>query len=102
MSELEDGFAGERYRFPVGQTIKIPIDAARHIFAYGVSDRLSCVIRLGWTLTANDLPQAYARLEKFQISKDDPGICHSLSPVVETRVPLPPKGAGGKRPSLNA
>lgn len=33
--EHEDGFDGVRYKFPVGESVCIPVNAARHMFAYG-------------------------------------------------------------------
>jgi len=89
--ELEDGFAGVRYRFPVGEPVEIPVEAARHIFGYGEEDREPFLVRLGWIETRKDLPKGLKRLDRFEISEANH---HALSPVV-SRVPLPDRRRGG-------
>lgn len=95
--ELEDGFAGVRYRFPVGEPVEIPVEAARHIFGYGEEDREPFLVRLGWIETRNDLPKGLKRLNKFEITEPNP-THNALSPVV-TRVPLPDRRRGGGKAS---
>lgn len=93
--ELEDGYAGTRYKFAPGKTVEIPVEAAKHIFGHGDEDKEPYLIRLGWTVTRNDLPDARARLAKFDILDTAPTKHHSLSPVVQ-QVPLPARRGGGK------
>jgi hypothetical protein len=92
--DFEDMVNGEVFKFPPKVPVTVPALVAHHIFGFGETDKEPWVIRLGWTLTRKDLPEALARLAKFKI--DDPeGTRHSLSPVVE-RVPLDsPKGTSG-------
>ena len=92
---LEDGYAGTRYTFARGNTVEIPVDAARHIFGHGDDNKEPYLIRLGWTVTRNDLPEAIERLSKFEILEAAPMKHHSLSPVVQ-QVPLPARRGGGK------
>lgn len=92
--DFEAGWDGVRYTFPVGKTVEIPYVAAAMIFGHHQEDKEPTLVRHGWIITHNDLPEGLKRLAKFKI--EDDGTRHSLSPVVE-RVPLQsPKGAGGK------
>ena len=36
---LRDGFGGVFYDFPVGKTVEIPEEVARHVFGYGDDDK---------------------------------------------------------------
>ena len=92
---FEDMVNGEVFKFPPRVPVTVPAHVAHHIFGYGETDKEPWVVRLGWTLTRKDLPDALARLAKFKIDGGEENN-HSLSPVVE-RVPLSdPKGSGGK------
>lgn len=91
---LVDYFDGQEFEFPPGKTVTVPSNVARHIFGYGDADKEPHVVRLGWTITRKDLPEALHRLSKFKF--DPPETRPSLSPGAE-RVPLnSPKGDGGK------
>jgi hypothetical protein len=88
-------YAFKPYDFPVGQTVEIPEEAARHLFGYGEQNKEPHMIRLGLVNTNLDIPNGYKILSKFLISDEPPRKNHSLSPVVE-RVPLPSaKKVGG-------
>jgi hypothetical protein len=93
--DFEDMYAGNSYKFPAYVPVEVPEEAARHIFGYGEENRLQHLIRLGWTMTANDVKDGMKKLDKFVITKEKPEVDHSLSPVV-TRVPLSAQ-RGGKR-----
>jgi hypothetical protein len=96
---IKDGFNGGFYEFAPGTETEIPDEAAAHIFGYGRQDKYQFVVRLGWTKTTNDLPEAYARLEKFVISDHPTQTHHFTSPVVD-QVPLPPVKRGRERVQL--
>jgi hypothetical protein len=81
--------------FPVGDCVKISLEAARHIFGYQHENKEPFMASLGFTTTTNDIPEGLKYLAKFEISEEEPQKNHSLSPVVE-RVPLPQKRGGGK------
>lgn len=85
--------AGREVRFPVGETVEIPAAEARHIFGWGKENRTDNVVFLGLARTANDMPEGFKILDKFQISEQSPAQNHSLSPVVE-QVPFPQRGRG--------
>jgi len=91
----KDGYAGVFYVFEPAKTIEIPVEAARHIFGYGVDNKEPYLARLGWMITSNDLDKALENLSKWELSTEPPKKNQSLSPLVE-RVPLPVKKAGGK------
>lgn len=44
----EDRFNGHPYVFPKGEKVLIPIEAARHMFGFGASDKTEALVRLGW------------------------------------------------------
>lgn len=81
-------YAFQVYEFPVGETIEIPEEAARHIFGYGEHNKESHLTRLGLARTNLDIPEGLKILSKFLITDEAPRQNRSLSPAVE-RVPLP-------------
>jgi hypothetical protein len=97
---LKDGFAGVFYVFEIGKTVEIPIEAAQHIFGYGIENKEPYLARLGWTRTTNDLDEGYARLSKWALTTYPPRKNQSLSPLVDL-VPLPSeRKVGGKIPAV--
>ena len=36
--KVVDKFAGQQYKFPAGETVTIPAEAAEHIFGYGLDE----------------------------------------------------------------
>jgi hypothetical protein len=98
---LKDGYNGEFYEFAPGTEIEVPDYIATHVFGYGRDDKFEYLVRLGWTVTHNDLPKANERLSKFVIS-DHPTKNHHLpSPVVD-QVPPPPSKRGRERVQLRS
>lgn len=96
-AELNAGWAGAQYAFKPNAPVEIPIEAAQGIFGYGLDDKFEFVVRLGWTISSNDLPQAYERLAKFEISADRPTIYRASSPAVDqTPVPVITRRERGK------
>ena len=83
------------YVFPKGKTVKLSINAARHIFGYGEQDKVPYMANLGIIQTTNDIPEGLKILSKFDMYQEEPVMNDSLSPVVE-QVPLPHKRGGGK------
>ena len=55
-------FHGEEYEFRPGQAINLPIDACRHIFAFGEDDKSRALHRLGWLTLTNDMEAAMEKL----------------------------------------
>jgi hypothetical protein len=58
-------FHGDEYEWSPGEEIKMSEDAARHIFGYGLKDKLPAFQRNGWLNSVHTLKDAYARLSKF-------------------------------------
>jgi hypothetical protein len=99
---LHDGYCGVFYDFKVGETLEIPVEAARHIFGYGDDDKQPYLARLGWARTSNDIPEGLKRLDQWSFSDSKPEKNQLLTPLVE-RVPLPSsRKAGGKVLSVAA
>lgn len=84
------------YTFPVGESIQVPLEAARHIFGYQHEDKEPFMAQLAIIKTRAEVPDGLKILQKILITDELPKKGHSLSPVVE-KVPLPPsKEVGGK------
>ena len=84
------------YTFPVGETVEIPLEGARHIFGYQHEDKEPFMAQLAIIKTKAEVPDGLKILSKILITDQPPKKGHSLSPVVE-KVPLPPSvEAGGK------
>lgn len=92
--DIEFSYAYKPYRFPVGETVEVPLDAVCHIFGHGDTNKEPYLARLAIIRTTRELPEGLKALEKIEISDNPPQKDHLLSPVVE-RVPLPSK-VGGK------
>jgi hypothetical protein len=83
------------YTFPVGETVEVPLEAARHIFGYQHEDKEPFMTQLSIIKTKAEVPDGLKILQKILIGEQPPKKGHALSPVVE-KVPLPPlKEAGG-------
>lgn len=96
---LKDGYNGEFYEFAPGTEIEVPDYIAAHVFGYGRESKYECVVRLGWSKTHVDLPEAYERLSKFVVSEHPTNNHHLTSPVVG-QVPPPPIKRRGERAQL--
>lgn len=46
----QDRYDGEDFVFPPGEKALIPIDAAVHMFGYGLADKNNTLVRLGWAM----------------------------------------------------
>ena len=90
--DLEDGYDGQRYKFPSGKSVEVPAVVCRHVFGFADDDKSSYLIRLGWIEKSNDFDSAIKRLAEFSFSSEKPEpISHSLSPVVDTEAVAFPK-----------
>jgi hypothetical protein len=43
-----DRFNGKDYVFPKGESVPVPIEAARHMFGFNSPDKTDNLLRLGW------------------------------------------------------
>lgn len=62
---IKGRFAGQDYVFPVGESVAIDIDTARHLFGFGESDKSLALQRLGWLAASEHYDAAVARLGKL-------------------------------------
>jgi hypothetical protein len=93
--ELIDKWAGETFKFPPNTPVEVPVEVAMHTFGYLRDDKEYNLIRLGWTKTNLDMPQALERLSKFDISETRQQVYRkSQSPTID-RTPLPSAIRGG-------
>jgi hypothetical protein len=84
------------YTFPVGETVEVPLEAARHIFGYQHEDKEPFMAQLSIIKTKAEVPDGLKALQKILITDQPPKKGHAISPVVE-KVPLPSvKGVEGK------
>ena len=93
---LRDGYDGKFYDFAPNRWVEVPDFVATHVFGDQQANKEPYLIRLGWTKTSNDLPQAYERLSKFVISSQPPQTTTNPSPVVGRIPPSSEKREGGK------
>lgn len=68
--ELSASFNYVNLSFPIGKTVEISQDAARHVFGYGDNDKEPYLARLGWIRLHSELEQGLERLSKFHISTE--------------------------------
>jgi len=65
-SDFQDRYDGVDYVFPEGKLVECPVEAATHIFGYGLEDKTANMIRLGWAANSGGLKEAFERLDKFE------------------------------------
>lgn len=92
---LQDRWDGQLYEYPPNELVEIPEHVAEHTFGFMSGDKVTCLTRLGWVKTSNELPDALARLSKFVVSAERPETHHYTSLVVD-RVPPSRKRGEGK------
>ena len=69
---FEDMWHGDKYTFPPGKAVMVPLEVARHVFGYGMDNRVPVLARLGWAVTSNDVAKGLERLNRFVISDEEP------------------------------
>ena len=92
-SEFVTEYAYNKYVFPAGETVAIPLPVAEFVFGYGVDDKYAMLVRNGWLKFSNQLDEAMSQLSKFSFSLTEPEKNHN-SPVIERVVPMPPSRGG--------
>jgi hypothetical protein len=91
-----DWYHGVFYHFRKGETIEMPSEAAQELLGYGHRNREPFVVRLGWSVTSNDMPKAMERLNRFEISPTPPEQNRVLPSSVGVVTPLSERRAGRK------
>lgn len=61
-------YDGISYEFPTGGSATIPLDAARHIFGFGLPDKSEVLSKHGWLRHNGEMDAAMTRLNDFSFS----------------------------------
>lgn len=75
--DLTDRYDGQDYTFPVGKTVRCPLEVAKHFFGIGDPNKLPYLARQGWARTSQEFAAGMEILGKFkfemlaQESQDD-------------------------------
>ena len=72
----EDRYDGRDYFFPQGEKVQVPVEAAVHMFGFGLADQTDALVRLGWATRYNadkrrveEDPEGVAKLAKFVFTR---------------------------------
>ena len=68
--------------FPVGESVEIPVNAAKHIFGFGAENKEPYLARLGFIRLHSDIEQGLEKLAKFEITSELPQQDRSLPSAV--------------------
>lgn len=94
--KLEMSYAYQMYKFPVDETVQVPLEAVKHIFGYGAENKEPYLSALGFIRLHSELEEGLERLSQFEISEEPPQKNRSLPSAVGV-VPLHvEKRVGGK------
>ena len=89
-------FCNVTYEFKAGQSIGIPVAAARHIFGYEDANKMPYLTRLGWVRLNTEYKQGLEKLGKITISTELPSKGRSLPSAAGVVPLLVEKRAAGK------
>lgn len=87
-TEFSKGWDERTFVFKPNVPVEVPLSFAKNVLGYESGDKYDVVVRLGWTKTSTDLPEAFARLNKVEITSDRPNVYCETSPAVD-RSPVP-------------
>ena len=82
---FEYNFVG--IEFPVGKTVEIPLQTAKHVLGYGDDDKEKYLVQLGLIRLHSELEEATEKFRKVEISETPPTKNRSLPSAVGV-VPL--------------
>jgi hypothetical protein len=82
---FEYNFVG--IEFPVGKTVEIPLQTAKHVLGYGDDDKEKYLVQLGLIRLHSELEEATEKFRKIEISETPPTKNRSLPSAVGV-VPL--------------
>jgi len=101
--ELVSEYSYTEYKFPVGKTVAVPHNAAKHIFGYGQENKEPYLARLGFVRLHSELEQGLEKLLQFEISTEAPVEKNRSLPSAVGVVPLHvEKRVGGKSSQARA
>ena len=73
--------------FPVGKTVEIPLQTAKHVLGYGDDDKEKYLVQLGLIRLHSELEEATEKFRKVEVSETPPTKNRSLPSAVGV-VPL--------------
>ena len=82
---FEYNFVG--IEFPVGKTVEIPLQTAKHVLGYGDDDKEKYLVQLGLIRLHSELEEATEKFKKIEIS-DTPPVKNRSLPSAVGVVPL--------------
>ncbi len=65
-----DSYCGVVYKFPRGISVEVPLAAAENLLGFGQEDKTEFVVRLGWSKTSLDMPQALEKLACLRVTQE--------------------------------
>ena len=75
-------FSYKEITFPAGESVEIPVNAAKHIFGFGAENKEPYLARLGFIRLHSDIEQGLEKLAKFEITSELPQQDRSLPSAV--------------------
>jgi len=66
---LKDRYDGIDYVFKPNESVVIEEEAARHIFGYGVEDKIPFMVRQGWCASSDKTEEGMNKLNKFRFEE---------------------------------
>lgn len=65
-TEFKSRYDGKDYVFRPGEVTALSLDAATHIFGYGLEDKTAALLRFGWLTHNSTYDEAVRRLDDFK------------------------------------
>lgn len=65
-------YDGIDFDFPTNERVPISEDAARHIFGFGIEDKLEVMVKHGWCPSTDKIEDGKRTLNRFIFSTDEP------------------------------
>ena len=90
--DLVDRYNGQDFVFPVGKTVALDMDAARHIFGFGADDKAPFLTRQGWMRHSGEYDSAMKILNGFSFDAVNDLVSGEQIIAEQGSAPLP--GAG--------
>lgn len=87
-------YDGRDYEFRPDVTEVVSVEAARHIFGFGMEDKTRAFLRLGWLRNSGAQKEAEARLNEIQFLAVE-------TKVKEADTPKLPTNAGAEKDTLH-
>ena len=94
---LIDEYAYKTYKFPVNESVEVPVAVAGHLFGYEQEDKVPAMVRIGLCKSTNEIEEALVKLAKFEITLEKPEQDRFLSPGDDLVTPLVPKAQRGPK-----